>query len=30
MTPENVELTEAYLAYKWGLQDTLPDTNPYK
>lgn len=30
MTPANVELTEAYLAYKWGLQDTLPDTNPYK
>lgn len=30
LTTEQVQQTEAYLAYKWGLQATLPSNSPYK
>jgi hypothetical protein len=29
LTTIQAQQTEAYLAYKWGLQNTLPSSNPY-
>lgn len=29
LTTSQSQQTEAYLAYKWGLQSTLPSSNPY-
>jgi hypothetical protein len=30
LSQENTELIEGYLAQKWGLQESLPSTHPYK
>jgi hypothetical protein len=30
LTTEQVQQLEGYLAWKWGLQDNLPDNHPYK